>query len=723
MKLALLGVLGLLAAMPLELSGQVQGEVRGRVVDARSALGIGDVRVEVIGRADRTRTGSDGSFALRGLEPRDYTLRIRVLGYRTRDVDFSIANGRVSELTVALEPSPTTLATTIVRAARDTIAMSVAARFDRAAIEASGRRDVGELLQSAPGVVVTQSGGPGSASHVSIRGSSANEVLVLIDGVPLNSGMTGDADLSRIPLETVERVTVRTGAQSARYGARALAGVIEIDTRHPSSDVSALARAGAWGEHDASISLANGVSVDDKHVVASLVGDTRSVRGDFPFALPALRGGGTARRVNSDATSRNVGASLSVEDSTSSVRLRGSWESLERGLAGSIIQPSTTGREALRKASGGADARRDGSWWSLTATGDATRERETFVDNMPPFGTAYDDTVSATSFTGSVTGSARFADVMTSLGAEGRTLDVKSTMLAPGAPHWQRVLGAFGSVHISHFLNALDTRLDAVASGRVDNSSLDGATAFSPRFELAASRGVLTASASVASGYAPPSLSDQFFHEGVLVRANPALRPERTRGDVEARLSLHDLATGRLRFSATAAAYQADVDGMILWQPDFQFVWSPSNFAVHRAGWELSGRAELSNGLADIQGTLNTTDVAYRGAVLSGQVAYRPRTTASVTAGVSPRFGRFEITHQYVGARRTVPGSALNSLEPYTLTGVRWTSTLRRMGWQFMPTLGVDNVFDRAAAMLVDYPFPGRTWTVSLRVRRANFNP
>src|SRR5262249_42739208 len=149
------------------------------------------------------------------------------------------------------------------------------------------------------------------------------------------------------------------------------------------------------------------------------------------------------------------------------------------------------------------------------------------------------------------------------------------------------------SLRASRSFDAARVRVDADVGARVDQSSLVSGTVLSPRAVASVSRGALSASASLGGGYSPPSLADQFFHEGVLVRSNPALRPERTTADVEARVGVHNVRVGSLDVSGDAAAFRANIDGMILWLPDFRFIWSPSNFAVHRSGWELTGRAAL----------------------------------------------------------------------------------------------------------------------------------
>ena len=703
----------LLAAV--RLTAQVPGELRGRLTNARTAQVVDNAQVEVVG-GTTVRSNSAGEYVVRGLEPGSRTIRIRAFGFVERREDVTIANGRVTILDAALDPAAASLAAVNVLAATDS-ATRGAMQFDRAAIVSSNKRDIGELLQSVPGLVITQTGGPGAPSRVSIRGSASNEVLVLVDGVPLNSQLDGEVDLSRISLETAERVVVLTGAQSARYGARALAGVIDITTRRPTAEASFLGRAGAWGERTSAVTIGERRALGDLQGGVSFTGGYRTARGDFDYDVPAVRGGGTATRQNADLTSRELLGTTSLEGERWDARLRGGWNDLTRGMAGSIVQPSSTGRQSNRRLSGGFDSRGRLGAMSWTALGDVTRDRATFVDTAPPFGARFDDTVRATggstSFSSSIGGDARNASV----GVDLQALDVASTMLAPGAPHWQRTIGTWARTRVTRQATR-SLLLDAELAGRFDNTSLVDGTNFSPRLALGAMTPLATFSASAGAGYAPPSLSDQFFHEGVQVRPNPALQPERTRHDLEARVAIHEQTIGGVHLSGDAAAYRADVDGMILWMPDFRFVWSPSNFDIARSGWELGSRASWPAARLDAQGSFARSDVTYRGPVLSGQVAYRPRTSANVTAGFSPGPLRFEGTTRYVGERRTVPGSALNVLDPYWRTDLKVSYTRRVQSWRVDTTVGVENALDQPAALLVDYPFPNRAWSVSLRLRR-----
>jgi iron complex outermembrane receptor protein len=120
-------------------------------------------------------------------------------------------------------------------AAEDTTAAATvvdAARF------AGESKSVAELVATAPGVAVNQYGGLGHLATVSIRGSTADQVQILLDGLPLNTGAGGGVDLSRIPRAWIERIEVVRGAEAAIYGSGALGGVVNIVTRP--------ALAGAW---------------------------------------------------------------------------------------------------------------------------------------------------------------------------------------------------------------------------------------------------------------------------------------------------------------------------------------------------------------------------------------------------------------------------------------------------------------------------------------------
>ena len=98
-------------------------------------------------------------------------------------------------------------------------------------ILASGASDVAGALARVSGVVVNDYGPDGSTKTLSIRGSTSSQVLVLVDGIRMNSSFDGWVDLSRIPLDTVDRIEVVRGGASSLWGTGAVGGVINVITK------------------------------------------------------------------------------------------------------------------------------------------------------------------------------------------------------------------------------------------------------------------------------------------------------------------------------------------------------------------------------------------------------------------------------------------------------------------------------------------------------------
>lgn len=103
--------------------------------------------------------------------------------------------------------------------------------IDRAEIENSGAISLSDLLRGMPGVSISQDGVKGSQTQVRLRGSEANHVLVLVDGVEINDlGADGGVNFAHLNLDNVARIELLRGPQSALWGSAAVGGVISITT-------------------------------------------------------------------------------------------------------------------------------------------------------------------------------------------------------------------------------------------------------------------------------------------------------------------------------------------------------------------------------------------------------------------------------------------------------------------------------------------------------------
>jgi vitamin B12 transporter len=110
-------------------------------------------------------------------------------------------------------------------------------------------QQVSDALREVPGVQVNQSGGPGTITDVFIRGSSSSQVLVLLDGVEVNSSTAGSYDFSNLTTDNVGRIEVLRGAGGSLYGSSAIGGVINVISQEGTGPTkySLLSDGGNWG--------------------------------------------------------------------------------------------------------------------------------------------------------------------------------------------------------------------------------------------------------------------------------------------------------------------------------------------------------------------------------------------------------------------------------------------------------------------------------------------
>lgn len=93
-------------------------------------------------------------------------------------------------------------------------------------------RYVSDLLRAVPGFSVSHTGVVGAQTQVRVRGSEANQVLVLIDGVRANDPATGDEfRWEFLATANIERIEIVRGPQSALWGSDAIGGVVHIITK------------------------------------------------------------------------------------------------------------------------------------------------------------------------------------------------------------------------------------------------------------------------------------------------------------------------------------------------------------------------------------------------------------------------------------------------------------------------------------------------------------
>ncbi|WOE74581.1 TonB-dependent receptor plug domain-containing protein [Alterisphingorhabdus coralli] len=117
--------------------------------------------------------------------------------------------------------------------------------------------DITQILERAPGITTTRNGSLGSFTGIRLRGSTSDQVLMLVDGVRLNdpSAPGTGFDFGNILPQNINKVEVLRGANSIIWGSNAIGGIIAVETGGDGDIGSFTAEGGSFGTYSLTGSL------------------------------------------------------------------------------------------------------------------------------------------------------------------------------------------------------------------------------------------------------------------------------------------------------------------------------------------------------------------------------------------------------------------------------------------------------------------------------------
>ncbi|MBK8949781.1 MAG: TonB-dependent receptor [Flavobacteriales bacterium] len=243
------------------LGAQAQVMLRGAVTGPEGALPFAAVRAGEVG----TAADADGRFLVGPLPPGPVRLRVEALGHQAseRVLDVNISDTLDLGI-VVLEASATALDELVVTGTLAPVSRDASPVPVEVISPTLFRKNPGPSLLDAVGMVngvrpqlncsVCNTG------DIHINGMEGPYTLVLIDGMPIVSGLSTVYGLSGIPTSLIERVEVMKGPGSALYGSEALGGIINVITKDPviAPRLSIDLMSTTWLEHNADVGFAFG---------------------------------------------------------------------------------------------------------------------------------------------------------------------------------------------------------------------------------------------------------------------------------------------------------------------------------------------------------------------------------------------------------------------------------------------------------------------------------
>ncbi|MCE8017044.1 TonB-dependent receptor [Halomonas sp. MCCC 1A17488] len=202
----------------------------------------------------------------------------------TQDTDIVALNPMVITATLAPRTADETLSSVTV--------------LDEATLRRQDPTSVTDLLRGQPGVDVSSNGSFGKQSSVSIRGTSNNQSLLMIDGIRLRSATDGGPAWQYLDPRMFQRAEIVRGPRGSLYGADAVGGVVQLFT-HDAQEGGPHPRISAGGG-----------SFDTQRYSAGLSGSSGGTRYSFAGShfttdgTPVRRGGEDMGYDNTSALAR-----------------------------------------------------------------------------------------------------------------------------------------------------------------------------------------------------------------------------------------------------------------------------------------------------------------------------------------------------------------------------------------------------------------------------------
>jgi iron complex outermembrane receptor protein len=598
---------------------------------------------------------------------------------------------------------------------------------------ASQFRPTEDLLSRTPGITIKKYGGLGQFSTVSIRGSSSEQVLVLLDGIRLNTGQGGSValggvDFSSIPLDSIERIEITRGGGTTMYGSDAIGGVVNIITKKP-TERPELSTSVTYGSQDTVKASLTGRG--KKAGISYLIGFTHfRSDGDFDYQTPEIRNQGKIilaseerTRINNAFFSDNLltkgecsitkGLTLTVDNE---------FFYTDRGQPGTVFDiRENAWQHLLRNLT---NARLEKKEFILPEADFRLTlfnlyDRSHFVDptpslNRPPIDTTRRDYSFGLQPEASLPWKRwGIEHVVSFLG------EVSHEELHMDIPPWQTGVSSADRTsynwHLQDEMVLLGGGLSLTPAVRYEESTDFGHYWTGKIGAIAKPLAWVHIKSNFENSFRKPNFSELYYPDEGWIRGNPDLKPEKARNfDLGAGLDFP-------RFFFETAYFRNWIDESILWLPVSFYTIAPLNTG-HVDSWGV----EVDTEYRPWDPLFLSANYTYLHAVSKDtgqQLQGRPRHTVNFKTSLQGRYGEVYTEMQYLSdiplqitntARLAVTGRSIVDLG--VTANVLSISPIERLHWfrKCTVSLEVKNVGDASVYDAQYFPLPGRMFFFTL---------
>lgn len=227
----LIALLFISASLGAQNSGN--GTLEGQVLSGNTPVPYASV--SFLGSSIGTLADSVGKFRLERVPAGSWELVVSAVGYQTANRKINLRPGESQQLTIRMQASDNRLDEVVVTGTMKEVSKLdspvpvdvITPRF----LAKNPTPSIFEGLSYVNGVRPQINCNVCNTGDIHINGLEGPYTMVLIDGVPIVSGLATVYGLTGIPNSLIERVEVVKGPASTLYGSEAVGGLINIITR------------------------------------------------------------------------------------------------------------------------------------------------------------------------------------------------------------------------------------------------------------------------------------------------------------------------------------------------------------------------------------------------------------------------------------------------------------------------------------------------------------
>jgi len=703
---------------------QKPGKIYGNILDSKTGMPLEKACVYLENTTRGAETDEGGIYFIPNLPPGEYTLTVMLIGYKSiENKKITVEPDASQELNFYLDPKILSYSDAIVVTATrgKSLTSEVPASVDVVGletIELVAPQNMAEVLDNIQGVFIKDYGGVGGTKSISLRGSSAEQVLVLMNGQRLNNAQNGQVDFGTLSTEGVEKIEIIRGGSSALYGADAIGGVINIITKkdHQASGVTGSANymRGSFNSQ----SLGASAEFHSGQIDGSVGYKHLSSDGNFTYTD---ENGEKEERKNNDITSDDVfarmnwlfGDSLSKKDLDLSYK----YYTSERGSPGTTELPYYTAR--LWNTNQQFNTSLSGKVFNfmndlkLQAYIHYLKTRYTNDELLVPIDSEYKNHTYG--FEGQMQSVLSVSNVLT-YGAGYRYDFLESTEFP--TDHYRHTYYVFVQDEISFSFASSSSLKSAslIPALRFDSFS-DFENNLAPKIGGVINIGrewQTSLKLNAGLNFRAPNFNELYWPEDPWTQGNPDLNPEHGFDwDIGIRLR-YPVLTG-LAFDLSY--FDIHMKDLILWQQPAQ-IWMPLNVDKARnQGLEISLSLNPLLDIVTFSGNytyLNAINLSDDRNVYGKQLVYRPKHTANATIGLSWQVFTIQYKYLFVGKRQTTAANIEKlALDPYSVSDLYFSYQSGYDMWGWNISFQIRNFLDEEYEIIKYQPNPGREYRIN----------